>query len=347
MAKPSTLNFEMSSLFDNAAGQFRNLNPNEPGQWPTLPKAVAMAASAVLVVVVGWFLLLSATTDELDASKAQEPKLQADYVSRLKQAVNLSELRKQKLQVQEYVTQLEKQLPGKADMDDLLSDINQAGLGRGLLDTVFAMQGLGSYPIVLAGTAAQREEYLPPVLRGGSLAAFAITLRFPGATANAPGSAGSPTRLSVERHDLLQAAAGQPRSSPRKLVAPLFTEDVLFLVRAASPPQVETVAVPANAGVKVKKRSRPAPGAHVAGKPGSRSTPVPAFPNGPFAPTDNGVAPAPDIIEVRVLRGDTCSAIARRPAGGAASSTKWKPVCPVSATSASMRSTRRSAPAGS
>ncbi len=47
--------------------------------------------------------------------------------------------------------------------------------GSGLLDTVFAMQGLGSFPIVLAGTAGQREEFLPPVLRGESLAAFAIT----------------------------------------------------------------------------------------------------------------------------------------------------------------------------
>ncbi len=137
MAKASTLNFEMSSFVDNAAGQFRNLNPNEPGQWPALPKAAAMLAGALVVVVAGWFLLLSGSTDELEASRAQEPKLQADYVSRLKQAVNLSELRKQKLQVQEYVTQLEKQLPGKADMDALLSDINQAGLGRGLQFELF------------------------------------------------------------------------------------------------------------------------------------------------------------------------------------------------------------------
>jgi type IV pilus assembly protein PilO len=55
----------------------------------------------------------------------------------LRQAVNLNELRKQKLQVQEYVTQLEKQLPGKAEMDALLSDINQAGLGRGLQFELF------------------------------------------------------------------------------------------------------------------------------------------------------------------------------------------------------------------
>lgn len=137
MAKASTLNFEMSSLFENAASQFRNLNPNEPGQWPTLPKLAAWVAALVAVVVAGWFLLLSSATEDLEASRRQEPRLKDDYVARLRQAVNLSELRKQKLQVQEYVTQLEKQLPGKAEMDALLSDINQAGLGRGLQFELF------------------------------------------------------------------------------------------------------------------------------------------------------------------------------------------------------------------
>ena len=93
--------------------------------------------AVAVAVVAGWFLLLNTATEELDASRQQEPKLQADYVSRLRQAVNLSELRKQKLQVQEYVTQLEKQLPGRAEMDALLSDINQAGLGRGLQFELF------------------------------------------------------------------------------------------------------------------------------------------------------------------------------------------------------------------
>jgi len=137
MAKASTLNFELSSLVDNAAGQFRNLNPNEPGQWPMLPKAAAWIAAAAAAVVAGWFLLLSSATDELDVARQQEPKLKDDYRGRLAQAVNLSELRKQKLLVQEYVTQLEKQLPGKAEMDALLSDINQAGLGRGLQFELF------------------------------------------------------------------------------------------------------------------------------------------------------------------------------------------------------------------
>lgn len=137
MAKASTLNFEPSRLLESAAGQFRNLNPNEPGQWPLLPRIAAWLGAAVAAVVVGWFLVNRAAMVELEEARAAEPRLQADYVSRLRQAVNLNELRTQKLQVQEYVTQLEKQLPGKAEMDALLSDINQAGLGRGLQFELF------------------------------------------------------------------------------------------------------------------------------------------------------------------------------------------------------------------
>jgi type IV pilus assembly protein PilO len=137
MAKSSKPSFELSSLLDHAASQFRNLNPSEPGQWPSLPKVASWLAAAAVVVGAGWFLVLSGANDELEASRAQEPKLKGDYRNRLTQAVNLNELRKQKLQVQEYVTQLEKQLPGSAEMNVLLSDINQAGLGRGLQFELF------------------------------------------------------------------------------------------------------------------------------------------------------------------------------------------------------------------
>ena len=137
MAKASTLNFDMTSLLDQAVSQFRGLNPNEPGQWPTLPKAAAWAATVIGVVIAGWFVLLSSASDDLQRERDREPQLKADYRSKLGQAVNLNELRKQKLQVQEYVTQLERQLPGKAEMDALLSDINQAGLGRGLQFDLF------------------------------------------------------------------------------------------------------------------------------------------------------------------------------------------------------------------
>ena len=136
-AQTSSFNFDVNSVFEKATGQFRGLNTSEPGQWPALPKAAAWLAAAVAVVVVGWFLVLSAANDDLDAERRKEPELKQNYRSKLSQAVNLGELRKQKLQVQEYVTQLEKQLPGKAEMDALLSDINQAGLGRGLLFELF------------------------------------------------------------------------------------------------------------------------------------------------------------------------------------------------------------------
>ena len=128
---------DINTVFQDAASQFRGLNLNQPGQWPALPKLVAWFVVAAVVVFIGWTTLLSDAHDQLDAEIAKEPALKEDYRNKLGQAVNLSELRKQKLQVEEYVTQLEKQLPGKAEMDALLSDINQAGLGRGLQFELF------------------------------------------------------------------------------------------------------------------------------------------------------------------------------------------------------------------
>src|SRR6185295_1972194 len=104
--KTKTANVDLNSVVEGAASQFRGLNPNEPGQWPLLPKALTWVAVAIAVIVLAWFLLLSAAHDGLDAEYAKEPVLKNDYRAKLAQAVNLSELRKQKLQVEEYVTQL-------------------------------------------------------------------------------------------------------------------------------------------------------------------------------------------------------------------------------------------------
>ncbi len=135
--KASASTFDVTGFVDQAVSQFRNLNTSEPGQWPPLPKVATWLAAAGAVVVAGWFGLLQSADESLEALRQTEPTLKATYKDRLGQAVNLSEYRKQKLQVQEYVTQLEKQLPGKAEMDALLSDINQAGLGRGLQFELF------------------------------------------------------------------------------------------------------------------------------------------------------------------------------------------------------------------
>lgn len=131
MANPN-LNIDLNAWFENAQEQFRGLNPNEPGQWPILPKLFSFLATGVAIVALGWFGILSSQSDELQAERDKEPRLKEEYRSKVAQAVNLGELRKQRIQVEEYVKQLEKQLPGKAEMDALLSDINQAGLGRGL-----------------------------------------------------------------------------------------------------------------------------------------------------------------------------------------------------------------------
>ena len=84
-----------------------------------------------------WFAWLSSYDVELDAERAKEVTLREEYKKKVSQAVNLEALKKQREQVQQFVTQLEKQLPSKAEMDALLSDINQAGLGRSLQFEVF------------------------------------------------------------------------------------------------------------------------------------------------------------------------------------------------------------------
>jgi type IV pilus assembly protein PilO len=90
------------------------------------------AVMTVLVVLLLWFVWLRNSEEELGSTKNKETKLRADYQAKTQKAVNLDELKKQRGRVEEYVSMLEKQLPSKSEMDALLSDINQAGLGRGL-----------------------------------------------------------------------------------------------------------------------------------------------------------------------------------------------------------------------
>jgi type IV pilus assembly protein PilO len=128
---------DTAALGEKIASQFRGLNPNDPASWPAVPKAALCLAVVAAVVAASWFLFLTNSADELAAEQKKEEALRADYKKKLAQAVNLDALRKQREQVQQYVTQLEKQLPSKAEMDALLSDINQAGLGRSLTFELF------------------------------------------------------------------------------------------------------------------------------------------------------------------------------------------------------------------
>ncbi len=137
MAKSPSINVDFKGIQDKLKTQFSGLDPNDPSQWPALPRNLLFVAVCAAVIAGLWFAWLKASDEELIAAKAQEVTLREDYRKKLVQAVNLDALKKQLEQVQQYVTQLEKQLPSKAEMDALLSDINQAGLGRSLQFELF------------------------------------------------------------------------------------------------------------------------------------------------------------------------------------------------------------------
>lgn len=137
MAEKKSLKVDFPAIQRWLVGQFSNLNPKDPATWPALPRYTAFGVVAAAVLVLLWFVWLDGFNTELEAGRAKEQTLREDYKKKLAQAANLDALKKQREQVQQYVNQLEKQLPGKSEMDALLSDINQAGLGRSLQFELF------------------------------------------------------------------------------------------------------------------------------------------------------------------------------------------------------------------
>ncbi len=137
MAKSTSKSIDFAALHERLASQFRDLDPKDPSLWPSIPQYALFVFTSVVVVVGLWFAWLSGSEEALKLEQDKEIALREDYKKKLTKAVNLDVLRKQREQVQQYVTQLEKQLPSKAEMDALLSDINQAGLGRSLQFELF------------------------------------------------------------------------------------------------------------------------------------------------------------------------------------------------------------------
>lgn len=137
MANPSKVTFDLKSVQEKLRNQFSGLDPNDPSQWPALPRNLLFVAVCIAVIAGLWFAWLKTVDEELLTEQSREQTLREEYRKKLVQAVNLDALKKQLEQVQQYVAQLEKQLPSKAEMDALLSDINQAGLGRSLQFELF------------------------------------------------------------------------------------------------------------------------------------------------------------------------------------------------------------------
>jgi type IV pilus assembly protein PilO len=127
----------MTEISESLSAQFRDLNGVHPGLWPIAPRMLCAVGALVAVIAVGWYGYWRGQFDELDQGRQEEQTLRDGYKSRIQQSINLEGLRKQKIQVEHYVSALEKQLPSKAEMDALLSDISQAGLGRGLQFDLF------------------------------------------------------------------------------------------------------------------------------------------------------------------------------------------------------------------
>ncbi len=135
--KAPNININFAELHKQLQAQFTGLHPSDPSRWPGAPRAALLTGIFLLVAALLWFGLLQGVSDELAAQQRKEVELRDAYRDKLKQAINLDELRKQLEQVRQYVHQLEKQLPSKSEMDALLSDVNQAGLGRSLQFDLF------------------------------------------------------------------------------------------------------------------------------------------------------------------------------------------------------------------
>ena len=116
---------------------FRNLNPKDVGAWPLAPRIASLFGLFALILVLGWFLVCSEGIDTLELKQQEETRLRNDFLSKKKQAVNLDLYVQQLNEIDRSFGALLKQLPNKAEVESLLVEINQSGMGRGLQFELF------------------------------------------------------------------------------------------------------------------------------------------------------------------------------------------------------------------
>jgi type IV pilus assembly protein PilO len=121
--------------------EFKRTNWKDAGTWGAAPKILVLLAILVGIPVAGFFIFNQPQIEELEAGQAKEVKLKEEYVNKKKQAINLDLHRQQLREIDTQFGALLKQLPDKSQMDALLVDINQAGLGRGLQFELFKPAG--------------------------------------------------------------------------------------------------------------------------------------------------------------------------------------------------------------
>lgn len=116
---------------------FKTLDPKDPGLWPILPRVIILTGLLLLLLAGAWWFGWGTQLEELENKAQQETKLKEEWLDKKKQAVNLDEYRNQLVEIDRSFGALLRQLPNKAEMDAMLIDINQAGVGRGLQFELF------------------------------------------------------------------------------------------------------------------------------------------------------------------------------------------------------------------
>ena len=120
-----------------ALEEFRRLNIRDIGNWPILPKLMVLGALFVAIIAAGAFLDWKDQYETLEKTQGEEQTLRGQYTEKKAKAINFDAYRQQLAEVEQSFGALVKQLPNRSEIDALLTDINQAGLGRGLVFELF------------------------------------------------------------------------------------------------------------------------------------------------------------------------------------------------------------------
>lgn len=123
--------------FQAIADDFKYMNPNDPGAWPAVPKFAVLFGLFVGLLVAGWWFVWSDQLAELEAKQKEQETLKQQFLDKKRQAVNLDLYTQQLEQIDRSFGALLKQLPNKSEIEALLIEVNQAGLGRGLQFELF------------------------------------------------------------------------------------------------------------------------------------------------------------------------------------------------------------------
>ena len=133
MKKPSVRKIDVSTFLDD----FRNLDPKDAGAWPLAPRITILIVIFGLILLGGWFVVWADQYEILDQREQEELQLRSEYTSKKRQAVNLDSYRQQLTEIERAFGVLLKQLPDKSEMEALLVEVNQSGMGRGLQFELF------------------------------------------------------------------------------------------------------------------------------------------------------------------------------------------------------------------